>query len=78
MMDGESFSCSDLKLFETQFYYLCLSCMFNYIAINDSLIFGSSALQERFKYNLETAGIFFTMPYVIAAVFSPILGYFVD
>ena len=78
MMDGESFSCSDLKMFEMPFYYLCLACMFNYIAIIDSIIVGSLALQERFSYDMDTAGIFYTMPYVVAAVFSPILGWYVD
>ena len=78
MMEEESFKCSDLKLFEKPFYYICLSCMFNYIAIINSIIFGSATLQQRYQYDSKVAGIFFTMPYVIAAICSPILGWYVD
>lgn len=52
--------------------------MCTYIAIINSIVIGSSVLQSRFKYSEVEAGFYFTMPYVIAAIFSPILGWFVD
>jgi MFS family permease len=52
--------------------------MCTYISIINSLIIGSSVLQTRFNFTEVGAGFFFTMPYVIAAIFSPITGLFVD
>merc|ERR1712224_689857 len=52
--------------------------MCTYIAIINSIVIGSTVLQKRFKYSEVEAGFFFTMPYVIAAIMSPILGWFVD
>lgn len=74
----ENFKCKDLKDLELPFWLTCLSCMCTYIAIINSIVIGSSVLQSRFNYSEVEAGFYFTMPYVIAAIFSPILGWFVD
>jgi MFS family permease len=52
--------------------------MCTYISIINSIIIGSAVLQDRFHFSEERAGFFFTLPYVISAVCSPILGWFVD
>ena len=52
--------------------------MCTYISIINSIIIGSAELQDRFKYSEQRAGFYFTLPYVISAVCSPILGWFVD
>ena len=35
-------------------------------------------LQKRFNYGQVEAGYYFTLPYIVAAIFSPILGWFVE
>jgi MFS family permease len=52
--------------------------MCTYISIINSIVIGSSVLQVRFGYTEVGAGFVFTMPYVIAAVMSPITGLYVD
>ena len=75
---GETFKCNDLKELELPFWLTCLSCMCTYISIINSIIIGSAVLQNRFKFSEQKAGFFFTLPYVISAVCSPVLGWFVD
>jgi MFS family permease len=49
-----------------------------YISIINSIVIGSAVLQVRFGFSEVGAGFFFTMPYVIAAIASPITGILVD
>jgi len=74
----EAFKCSDLKLLEIPFWLTCLSCMCTYIAVINFVAIGSAVLQKRFKYSETEAGFYFTLPYLISAICSPILGWFVD
>jgi MFS family permease len=76
--EHEKFQWGDLLLFRKQFWYTCLSCMFMQIAINNSITIGSSVLQIRYGFSITEAGFIFTLPYVIAAIFSPILGLIVE
>ena len=52
--------------------------MCTYIAIINSIVVASSMLQVKFNYSEIDAGYYFTMPYIIAAVISPFLGFFVN
>lgn len=74
----ETFKCRDLKDFELPFWLTCLSCFCTYIAIINSIVIGSKVLQQRFGYSEVEAGYYFTLPYMIAAIFSPLLGWFVE
>ena len=74
----ETFKCSDIKDFEIPFWLTCLSCMCTYIAVINSIVIGSSVLTTRFNYTEVEAGFYFTLPYVISAICSPVLGWFVD
>ena len=55
----------------------CVACLCNYITIINSIAISSAVLQTRFGFNEIEAGYFFTLPYVVAAVLSPMIGIFV-
>lgn len=55
-----------------------MSCFCTYVAIINSIVIGSKVLQQRFHYSEVEAGYYFTLPYIIAAFLSPILGWFVE
>ena len=74
----QNFKCEDVKDLSIPFWLTCLSCMCTYISIINSLVIGSSVLQTRFNYSEIEAGFYFTLPYVVAAIFSPICGIFVE
>ena len=52
--------------------------MCSYIAIVNSIVIGSAVLQKRFGFNEVEAGYWFTIPYIVSAVLSPIIGIFVE
>ena len=52
--------------------------MCTYIAIINSIVIASAVLQERFGYDEVQAGFFFTLPYLVAAVTAPPVGFFVS
>ena len=52
--------------------------MLRYIAVVNSIVIAGAVLQTRFNYDEIEAGFYYTLPYIVAAVFSPILGAFVD
>jgi len=52
--------------------------MCTYIAIINSIVIASAVLQDRYGYDEEQAGFFFTLPYLVAAVVSPLIGLFVS
>lgn len=72
-----NFSCSDIKRFEGPFWYTCVSCMGTFIGVINFIGIASSLLQDRFGYDEVSAGFFFTLPYLVAAVMSPIMGWFI-
>lgn len=74
----EEFRCEDLQSLEAPFWLTCFSCCCTYIAIINQIVIGSGLLQDRFSYSEVEAGRYFQIPYMIAAVFSPFLGLFVD
>lgn len=52
--------------------------MCTYIAIINSLVIGSSLLQARFNFTVDEAGMIFSTPYIIAAIMSVPVGWFVS
>lgn len=42
------------------------------------IVISSALLQARYAYKSTTAGIWFTVPYLVAAVVNPLLGIFCD
>ena len=76
-IDG-SFKCEDVKELSVPFWLTCFSCMCTYIGIINSLIIGSSVLQTRFAFTEVEAGFYFTLPYLVAAILSPICGVIVE
>jgi len=51
-----------------------LACCCTYIAIINSIVIAGAVLQKRFNFDEVEAGFYFTLPYLVAAVFSPPLG----
>lgn len=55
-----------------------LICMCCYISVVNSIVIASAVLQDRYGYDEEQAGFFFTLPYLVAAGASPLIGMFVS
>lgn len=74
----EEFKFSDIKKLNFQYWCTCVSCFFMQTAINNYLVVASAVLQTRFGFSEVAAGFLFPMPYMVAAISSPLIGLFVD
>ena len=74
----EEFKFSDIKKLNFQYWCTCISCFFMQTSINNYLVVASAVLQTRFGFSDVAAGFLFPMPYMIAAISSPLIGFFVD
>ena len=72
------FRWKDLNDLDIHFWLACCSSFCTYIAVVNTIVIGSKYLQLRFNYSLEEAGYYFTLPYILAAFFSPFIGYFIQ
>lgn len=75
---NEAFSWKDIGSLGVPFWLTCLSCFCTYVAVVNSIFMGSSVLQTRFGFSIDMAGLLFTMPYIVSAILSPFMGWFVD
>ena len=52
--------------------------MFTYLGVINSMVVLSSILQVKYGYSEIDAGFYFTMPYMIAAIWTPFLGMYIE
>lgn len=76
--EEESFKLSDLKSFRLPFWLLTISCVCTYMSIFPYIQISSDLMQKKYKLSSEEAGTLFSVPYLISAVASPILGFGID
>lgn len=76
--NSETFECKSLKKLDLRFWLLAFSYMLTIMAIVNSIIIASKVLEVKFHYEVEQAGFFLDIPYIIAAVLNPAIGYTVD
>jgi len=74
----ETIQITDLKKFPLPFWLLTGSCVMTYMSFYSFMNISSDLLQTRFSFSLESAGWTMGLPYVIAAIVTPFLGYAVD
>lgn len=55
-----------------------MSCVTLYMVIFIYIQFAPDMLHERFGFTTVEAGTFYTVPYLLSAVLSPILGFTID
>ena len=68
----------DIGKLESPFWFTCLTCLFSYMAIINSISVGCKTLIVQYNWTAREAGYLFGMPYLIAAIFSPLLGKIAD
>jgi MFS family permease len=54
------------------------SCLCTYVSIVCSVALGAATLIERYNFSETDAGLLYTMPYIISAILSPIIGFLSD
>jgi MFS family permease len=74
----EQVSFADLKSLGKVYWALTGSCVMTYMSFMSCMNVASDLLQMRFALHSETAGLVMSLPYLIAAVITPFVGYFID
>lgn len=74
----EEFRFSDLKTLELPFWLTCFSAMATYFSIVNWIAYAGNQNITRFGYTSTSVGFIYTMPYIIATAFAPVLGIFID
>jgi hypothetical protein len=68
----------DITNLNNTYWFSCLACCFTYISVVNYVMIASAILQNRYDYTDEAAGYFFTGPYYVAALVSPVIGAYVN
>lgn len=71
-------SFADLKLLGRIYWVLAGSCVLVYMSFMSFMNVASDLLQRRFSLGPETAGLVMSLPYLIAAIITPFVGYAID
>jgi len=74
----EQVSFADLKSLGRVYWALTASCVMTYMSFMSCMNVASDLLQMRFALSLDDAGFVMSLPYLIAAVITPFVGYFID
>ena len=72
------FQCSQLRQFDTRYWLLVINCCFQYGAVVPWMKIGGSYMQVKYGYDHEKANRYLTIPYIVAAIVTPIIGFAVD
>ncbi len=74
----EEFKISDMKSFPAIYYMIMLNCMIAYSAIKGFLNNGSDLMMKRFGFDLQLAGKYLSIVFILSTIFSPIFGGIAD
>jgi len=78
LTEEDKFKLKDLKQFNRlPFWLVTLSCVAIYMVVFPYVQYSSDMLRTRFGFG-NSAGTFYSIPYIISGIFSPILGYIID
>ncbi len=69
---------TDFKKLPRVFWLLTGSCVMTYMSFMSFMNVSSDLLQTRFGYSQESAGLVMGLPYTLAAIITPFLGYAID
>ena len=79
LSDDDKFKLSDLKLFKTlPFWLVTASCVLIYMVVFIYIQNAAQMLEDRFGFTKNQAATYYTTPYIISGVASPILGFIID
>uniref|UniRef100_A0A7S3CLB5 Lysosomal dipeptide transporter MFSD1 n=1 Tax=Strombidium rassoulzadegani TaxID=1082188 RepID=A0A7S3CLB5_9SPIT len=76
--DDDKFKFSDLMKFKLPFWLLTGSCVVTYMSVFPYIQISSKLLQDKYGFDKDMAGKLFSVPYLISAISSPFLGFFID
>jgi len=74
----DKFHWRDLTTFGLPFWLVALSCVFVYMAMFPFIQISTTALQDKYGFDKNTAGTLYSVPYFMSAGLSPVLGYVID
>lgn len=74
----EEITFADLRSLGRVFWALTGSCVMTYMSFMSCMNVASDLLQRRFGLSSEAAGFVMSLPYLIAAVITPFMGYVID
>eukprot|EP00826_Nyctotherus_ovalis_P010766 TRINITY_DN12820_c0_g3_i1.p1 TRINITY_DN12820_c0_g3~~TRINITY_DN12820_c0_g3_i1.p1 ORF type:complete len:405 (+),score=80.10 TRINITY_DN12820_c0_g3_i1:92-1306(+) len=74
----DQLSFADLKLLGRIYWMLAASCVMVYMSFMSFMNVASDLLQTRFSLGSEAAGLVMSLPYLIAAIITPFVGYAID
>lgn len=69
---------TDIRFFSLSIWLVYGICVTFYIGVFVLIQFGSQFVQHRYDLNEEAAGRIVSLPYIVSAGASPVLGFFVD
>ena len=68
----------DIKNFSSLYWLITTSCIMNYICMFVFLQFAQTLLIDNFLVDKNKASQYLTIPYMMAAVVSPFVGFLID
>ena len=74
----EEIKWTDFQKLPKIFWLLTGSCVLTYMSFMSFMNISSDLLQTRFGYSSESAGLVMGLPYTLAAIITPVLGYMID
>lgn len=78
MLEGQYFHLDDISELEPFFWMACVYCFFTYPSIMVPIMMMPRMLTVEFLWGEIEAGIIFTIPYIVSALISPVIGWYVD
>ena len=76
--DENRFRFSDFKQFDTRYWLLVVNCCFQYGCVVPWMKIGGSYMQRKFNYSHHKSNEYLMIPYIVAAIVTPLIGFCVD
>ena len=78
LTEEDKFKLKDLKTFKLSLWLICASCVIIYTTVFPFMELVTEMMEEKYKISEDLSGTLFGVPYIISALTSPFLGYFID
>ena len=76
--DDDKFQCSDLLKLSCPFWMLATSCCLTYMSVFPYNQISSKLMHDKYQFTEIEAGRLYSVPYLMSAILTPILGFVVD
>lgn len=78
ILEEDKFIISDIKYFTFAFWLLVIDSLFTYITVYPYIQDITKKLKVKYNFTPKRSALMFGIPYIVAAVLSPILGFISD